>query len=214
MMDIGIIGAGMIGATLARLLAERGQRVRIGTRASTDLRLAGLPPQVEQGTPAQAAQFGIATIVAVPFGAWPDLARSAGPEMAGRVILDTANAIPGRDGPMAALALASGQGSGLAVAALIPGARVVKAFSTVHYATLLDRAGTTPALAIPVAGDDPAAVAIAAGIVAAAGFAPVPAGPLSTAARFDFGTSLFNVALTEAELRGALAGWDIRTTPR
>ncbi len=211
-MNIGIIGAGMIGGALARLLAERGHRVRIGTRVSNDPRLAGLPPEVEQGTPAQVAQFGVATIVAVPFAAWPDLARSAGPAMEGRVILDTANAVPGRDGPSAAAALASGEGSGVAVAAIVPGARVVKAFSTVHYATLLDRAGTTPALAIPVAGDDPSAVAIAAGIVAAAGFAPVPAGPLSAAARFDFGTALFNVALTEAELRAALARPDARTT--
>lgn len=204
-MDIGIIGAGMIGGTLARLLSERGHRVLIGTRDSGDRRLLSLPPEVEQAAAAKVAQFGIATIVAVPFAAWPDLARSVGRAMEGRVILDTSNAIPGRDGAFAEAALASGDGSGVAVATLVPGARVVKAFSTVHYATLIDRAGTTPALAIPVAGDDPAAVAIAAGIVAAAGLAPVPAGPLRAAARFDFGTALFNVALTEGALRAALA---------
>ena len=217
MMDIGIIGAGMIGGTLARLLADRGHRVLIGTRTAGDARLSDLPAAVEQATPAEAARFGLACIVAVPFAAWPDLARSAGPAMEGRVILDTSNAIPARDGPLATAALASGvgsgSGSGVAVAALLPGARIVKAFSTVHFTTLTARAGSTPALAIPLAGDDPSAVAMAAGIVAAAGFAPVPAGPLRAAARFDFGTDLFNRALTETALRAALSTPDTKDIP-
>lgn len=204
-MDIGIIGTGMMGGTLARLLADRGHRVQVGTRNAGDPRLAGLPPTVGRSTPTEAAQFGMATIVAVPFKAWPGLARSLGPAIDGRVILDTSNAIPGRDGPLATAALALGAGSGVAVAALVPGARVVKAFSAVHYATLIRTAGLTPPVAIPIAGDDAASVAIAAVIVGAAGFAPVPAGPLSAAAAFDFGTELFNGALGEAALRSALA---------
>jgi 8-hydroxy-5-deazaflavin:NADPH oxidoreductase len=204
-VDIGIIGVGMIGGTLARLLSKRGHGVQVGTRSPTDPRLATLPPNVDRTTVEGAARFGIATIVAVPFGAWPDLARSMGPAFDGRVILDTSNAIPGRDGPAAEDALASGEGSGAAVARLLPDARVVKAFNSVHFATLAATAGAEPPVAIPLAGDDPGAVAIAAGVVAAAGFAPVPAGPLRAAARFDFGTQLFNVAMTEAELRKALA---------
>jgi 8-hydroxy-5-deazaflavin:NADPH oxidoreductase len=203
-MDIGIIGAGMIGGTLARLLSDRGHTVQVGTRSADDPRLAALPQGVGRSTAADAARFGIATIVAVPFSAWPDLARTLGPTLDGRIILDTSNAIPGRDGPVAAQVLSAGTGSGAAVAALVPGARVVKAFSSVHFATLAATAGAKPPIAIPLAGDDPGAVAIAAGVVAAAGFAPVPAGPLRAAARFDFGAPLFNVALTEAEMRAAL----------
>jgi 8-hydroxy-5-deazaflavin:NADPH oxidoreductase len=204
-VDIGIIGVGMIGGTIARLLAERGHQVRVSTRSPDDPRLAAMPPRVGRTTPEGAARFGVATIVAVPFSALPELARSLGAAVDGRVILDTSNAIPGRDGPAAEDALSSGEGSGVAVARLLRGARVVKAFSSVHFATLARTAGAEPPIAIPLAGDDPGAVAIAAGIVAAAGFAPVPAGALREAAHFDFGTALFNVAMTEAELRVALS---------
>jgi 8-hydroxy-5-deazaflavin:NADPH oxidoreductase len=204
-VDIGIIGAGMIGGTLARLLAERGHEVQVGTRSPDDPRMVALPSGVGRTTPAGAIRFGIATIVAVPFAAIPDLARSLGAAVDGRVILDTSNAIPARDGPAAEEALLSGGGSGVAVGRLLRGARVVKAFSSVHFATLAATAGTEPPVGIPIAGDDPGAVAIAAGIVAAAGFAPVPSGPLRAAARFDFGTALFNRAMTERELRDALA---------
>lgn len=104
---------------------------------------------------------------------------------------------------MAALAL--GKGSVAVVADLLSEAHIVKAFNTVHFAALADRAGQSPALGIPLAGDDPAAEAIAGSVVEAAGFAPVLAGPLHAAARFDFGTPLLNVALSEASLRQALA---------
>lgn len=204
-MEIGIIGAGMIGGTLARLLAARAYAVCIGTRNGQDPRVADLPAAVQRGTVEEAAQFGTATIVAVPFAGWPDLAPVLRPLTGGRVILDTSNAIPGRDGAAAMQALASGAGSGVVVAALLPEARIVKAFNTVHFAALAERAGKAPPLGIPLAGDDPAAVAIAASVVAGAGFAPVPAGPMRAAARFDFGTPLFNVALSEADLRRALS---------
>lgn len=204
-MDIGIIGAGMIGGTLAKLLANRGHRVHVATRSPDDPRLSALPPGVGRTTIAEAARFGIATIVAVPFAAWPELVRSVAAGFDGRVILDTSNAIPVRDGEVAAAALSSGQGSGVCVATLVPAARVVKAFSSVHFATLAATAGAHPPIGIPLAGDDPGAVAIAAGVVAAAGFAPVPVGPLSSSARFDFGTPLFNVPLSESELRLAFA---------
>lgn len=207
-MDIGIIGAGMIGGTLARLLAERGHRLHVGTRSSdygrADPRVAALPSGVRRASVTDAARFGVATIVAVPFVGWPELARTIGPGFDGRVVLDTSNAIPGRVGALARAALATGAGSGVAVAALVPGARIVKAFSSVHFETLAKTAGAQPPIAIPIAGNDQGAVAVAASIVAAAGFAPVPAGPLISAARFDFGTPLFNATLTELALRCAL----------
>lgn len=203
-MEVGIIGAGMIGATLARLLSARATAVVVGTRDPDDPRLADLPPHVTGGTVIDAARFGIATIVAVPFSSWPDLATVLRPCTSGRVILDTSNAIPSRDGAVAQTALASGHGSGAAVAALLPMARIVKAFSAIHFATLAARAGAIPPLGIPLAGDDPAAVAIAASVVAAAGFAPVPAGALRASGKFDFGTPLFNTPLSETELRRAL----------
>jgi 8-hydroxy-5-deazaflavin:NADPH oxidoreductase len=150
-MEIGIIGAGMIGGTLARLLAERGHRVLVGTRTPDDPRLASLPAAVERSSPGEAAQFGIATIVAVPFSAWTELALTLAPELEDRVILDTSNAIPRRDGTAAIKALASGTGSGVAVAAVLPLGRVVKAFSTLHYSTLIGLAGGDPPTAIPIA---------------------------------------------------------------
>lgn len=108
----------MIGGTLARLLVERGHQVQVGTRSTDDPRVAALPPVVGRTTPAGASRFGIATVAAVPFAAWPDLAQVLGAGVEGREILDTSNAIPGRDGPRAEEALLSGEGSGVAVARL------------------------------------------------------------------------------------------------
>jgi 8-hydroxy-5-deazaflavin:NADPH oxidoreductase len=203
-MEIGIIGAGMIGGTLARLLTARGHGVLVGTRTPDGPRVTGLPATVHRGTLADAALFGSATIVAVPFGQWPDLAEVLRPLTKERIILDTSNAIPRRDGSMADQALASDRGSASAVAALLPRARIVKAFNTVHFAALIERAGLEPRLGVPLAGDDSDALAVASSVVVSAGFSPVVAGPLRAAAKFDFGTPLFNVALSEADLRREL----------
>jgi 8-hydroxy-5-deazaflavin:NADPH oxidoreductase len=112
-------------------------------------------------------------------------------ELKGKVVLDTGNPFPGRDGDMAVAARA--KGTGVASAEFLPGVRLVRAFNTIPYYALLSeahRAGES--IAVPLAGDDEAALKIAARLVQDAGFEPVVVGRLARAKKFDVGTESVN----------------------
>ncbi len=82
------------------------------------------------GTPAEAAAFGEVVIFAGPFGAWEEFAPQNAAALEDKVVIDASNPYPERDGPVADRVIASGKGSALYVAALLPASRVVKAFNT------------------------------------------------------------------------------------
>lgn len=206
-MDIGVIGAGMIGGTVGALWAKAGHRVRFGTRHPEALRplVAEAGPNASAGSPEEAARFGEIVFCSVPYGAWPALAPALAPHLAGKVVLDSANPYPARDGDFARSAIADGDGAGVPVARLLPGARLVRAFNSVYYKTLqteAHRAGDR--VGIPLAGDDPAALEAAARLARDAGFEPVVVGPLSTARLFDPGTPVYNTGMSGADLARAL----------
>jgi predicted dinucleotide-binding enzyme len=205
-MQIGIIGAGKIGATVGRLWAKAGHKVRFATRHPDELKelVKGIGENASLGTSKEAARFGEVVFVAVPFGAWPALAREIGAEIEGKVVADAGNLYPARDGKMAEDAITAG-GSGVYLGALLPKALVVRAFNSVNFKTLASeahRAGER--LGMMIAGDDKKAVDIVAGLVRDAGFEPVLVGALRDANRFDVGTPVYNKAMTAAELREAL----------
>jgi 8-hydroxy-5-deazaflavin:NADPH oxidoreductase len=205
-MQIGIIGAGMIGGTVGRLWAEAGHKVRFATRHPDKLEnlVKDIGENASIGTIKDAARFGEVIFVAVPFGAWPALASEIGSEIEGKVVADAGNLYPARDGKMAEDAIKAG-GSGTFLKTLLPKARVVRAFNSVYYKTLASEAHRSgERLGMMIAGDDEAAVEVVAGLVSDAGFDPVMVGPLRDANRFDVGTRVYNKAMTAAELREAL----------
>ena len=119
--------------------------------------------------------------------------------------MDSAKPYPERDGAFARRAIAAGEGSGLPVARLLPGARFVRAFTSVYYKVLeteAHRAGDR--VGIPLAGDDEAALAVAAGLARDAGFDPVVVGPLARAREFDPGTPVYNTGMSGPQLAQAL----------
>ena len=125
------------------------------------------------------------------------VSRILNPFVAGKVVLDSANAYPERDGAFAQDALDAGEGTGVPMAKLLPGARLVRAFNSVYFKTLeteAHRAGDQ--VGIPLAGDDPDALSIAASLVRDAGFAPVVVGPLRRARDFDQGTPVYNTGMS------------------
>lgn len=137
--------------------------------------------------------------------AWPDLARDIAPHVAGKVVIDAANPYPGRDGAFAQAAIDAGEGAGLPVSRLLPGARVVRAFNSVPWPAMVGEAGRAgERIAIPLAGDDEEAREVAAGLVGDAGFEPVDAGPLVRARAFDPGAAAYNHPMPAAEMRQAL----------
>ena len=107
-MKIGIVGAGMIGSTLAELWVAAGHDVRLASRHPEELRplVERLGSRASAGTPLDAAAFGEVIMLTVPLKAIPDLARDLAPSLAGKVVLDTGNAYERRDGASAAQASA------------------------------------------------------------------------------------------------------------
>ena len=180
-MRIGIMGAGMIGATLGTLWYKVGHEVRFATRHPEKLHdlVQSLGPGASCGTVEEAASFGPVVLWAVPLGATPDLGRRLGALLKDKVVLDTANPYPARDGAIAQEVIASGRGTGVWTAGHLPTAKVVRAFNTVFFKTLQNEANRLgDRLGIPLAGDDAEALQVAAQLAIDAGFAPVIVGEL------------------------------------
>ena len=102
-MRIGIIGAGMIGSTLAKLWIDAGHDVRLDSRHPEELQsiVASLGPRASAVTPREAAAFGEVVVLAVPLIAVAALAQDLGTALVGRTVLDTGNAYEKRDGTVA-----------------------------------------------------------------------------------------------------------------
>ena len=204
-MKIGIIGAGHIGGTLARLWVAAGHEVLLSSRHPDELRPLAkkLGPKAHVGTPKEAASFGDVVLVSVPYKALPELGRDLKAELAGKIVLDTCNPYPGRDGDMANEARK--KGTGVASAEFLPGTRLVRAFNAINAGSLASEAHRKPPLVgIPLAGDAAEALSVAQRLVTDAGFDPVVVGGLARAKDFDVGTPVYTKLLTAAELRKAL----------
>jgi len=202
---IGIIGAGKIGGTLAQLWSRAGHEVMISSRHPQELKSLAqkLGPKVHVGTPAEAAAFGPVVVVSVPYAATPQVGRDYGKELKGKVVLDTGNPYPERDGPMADAARA--KGAGPSSQEFLPGTRLVRAFNAIKYTDLHDESNRKgEKIGIPIAGNDADALKVAAGLVRDAGFDPVIVGDLSQAKRFDVGTNVYVKLMTAKELKTAL----------
>ncbi len=204
-LKIGIIGTGKIGGTLAELWAKAGHELLISSRHPEQLKdlAQRLGPKVRAGTPREAAAFGAVVLVAVPYGAFPQVGRDYAQELKGKVVLDPGNPYPSRDGDMAYAARK--KGTGVADAEFFPGVRLVRAFNSLPHWELRSeahRAGEKAA--IPLAADDAEALEIAKRLVRDAGFEPVVVGKLSRAREFDVGTAVYGRAHTARELREAL----------
>jgi 8-hydroxy-5-deazaflavin:NADPH oxidoreductase len=204
-MKIGIIGTGEIGGALARHWGAAGHELLISSRHPEQLRdlAQGIGPNVKVGTPREAAAFGDVIMLAVPYGALPQVGKDYAQELKGKVVLDAGNPYPSRDGDMAVRDRQ--RGTGVAVAEYLPGVRLVRAFNAINSGPLARDAFRTPErLGIPLAADDAAAMGVATQLVSDAGFDPVPVGKLARAREFDYGTPVYVRGYTAAELRKAL----------
>jgi predicted dinucleotide-binding enzyme len=204
-MKIGIIGAGRIGGSLAALWVKAGHEVLVSSRHPEQLQemARSLGPKARAGTPREAAVFGDVVLISVPYGALPQVGKDLQNELKGKVVLDTGNPYPERDGDMAIEARK--KGTGVASAEFLPGVRLVRAFNAISYRDLRSQAHRSGELVgIPIAGDDRQALDIAARLVRDAGFEPVVVGPLAKAKMFDVGTPVYTQLLTARELKARL----------
>src|SRR5262249_34598282 len=162
-----------------------------------------LGPKARAGTPAEAAKFGDVVLISVPYGATPQVGRDLRDVLKGKIVLDTGNPYPERDGDMAVEARK--KGTGVASAEFLPGVRLVRAFNAINSRSLASEGNRKGGLyAIPLAGDDAEALKVAQQLVKDAGFDPVVVGGLAKAREFDVGTPVYTKLLTAPELKKAL----------
>lgn len=193
-MQIGIIGTGRIGSTLARHCVAAGHTVAVshahGPETLRDL-VAELGPSARATTPAEATRFGLLVIVAIPFGAYRDLPTEG---LETKVVIDTTNYYPDRDGHFPDLDSDHTTSSEL-IQAHLRDARVVKAFNTIYWNHLRDLArpnGDPARLGVPISGDDPGAKQVVSTLADEIGFDAVDAGTLAEGGRkHQPGTSVY-----------------------
>ncbi|MEI8144422.1 MAG: NAD(P)-binding domain-containing protein [Alphaproteobacteria bacterium] len=206
-MKIGIIGAGNIGGTLGRLWVQAGHFVRFGVRDSERVKplLVELGSSASVGSARDAAEFGEVVVFAGPYGAWPRVVEDAKDVLVGKIVVDAANPYGARDGAIVEAVSKSGKGSALFTASLLPGARVIKAFNTIYWVDLRDKAHQPGALlAMPIAGDDASAVSQIAILATDAGFEPVIVGGLDQSIALDPGSPIYAKSFTASKVREVL----------
>ena len=205
---VGILGAGKVGTVLARLALAAGHRVLISGSGSADriaLIVDVLAPGAEARTTAEVIEAADVVILALPLSKVESLPAD---RLAGKLVIDAANHWEPVDGPLPRFT-EDPRGTSEVVAELLPGARVVKAFSHLGYHDLDERGtppGTAGRVALAVAGDDPVDVATVSALVDSFGFEPLPTGDLASGRAFQAHTGAFGYPLTREELAAAIAG--------
>jgi 8-hydroxy-5-deazaflavin:NADPH oxidoreductase len=203
---IGVIGSGNIGGTIGGLWVKKGHSVFFSSRHPEELKdmIAKLGSLAKAGTVEEAVAFGDVLFIAVPYGAVPQIGKDYSAKMKGKVMLDACNAVSTRDGAIADEV--EQNGIGVTTQKYFPGVRIVRAFNTMSYMVFAREANRPdPKLAIPIAGDDPQAVQIAAALVRDAGFDPVTVGTLADARRFQRGQPGYGQQVSAAELKQKLS---------
>jgi predicted dinucleotide-binding enzyme len=204
-LKIGIIGSGQQGGSIGLNWAKAGHEVLFSSRNPGSLQdlVASAGPKARAGLPQEAASFGDVILIAVPYGALPQVGKDYAPAMKGKVVIDCGNAREDRDGAIARDV--ETRGTGTTSAELLPGVRLVRAFNALSFQQVRKEAYRPgERIGIPIAGDDAAAVATTVQLVTDAGFDPVVVGGLARAREFDRGTPVYVKGLTARQLRTAL----------
>lgn len=201
-MRIGIIGAGKIGATVAKLFIAQGHEVALSnSRGPESLRalVAELGPKAHAMSVEEAARFGDVVLLAVPWRS-PDALPSPA-AVKGKIVIDAMNPYTASGGFERLDPSTSASEETLK---RLPGVRLVKAFNTIWFRHLADRGRKDIPVgerhAIFLAGDDAEAKRVVARLIEEIGFAPVDTGSLHDGGRRqEPNTPLYNHVLTGVE---------------
>jgi predicted dinucleotide-binding enzyme len=215
MTTLGVIGAGRVGSQIARLgVAHDCDVVISNSRGPETLSalVAELGPRARAATVVDAARAGDIVVVSIPLKNY----RAVPVEpLAGKIVIDTNNYYPERDGRIAELEDESTTTAEL-LQAHLPTSRVVKALNHIRAAELTTDgrpAGTKNRRALVIAGDDPEAKAAVARLLDRFGFDTVDAGPLEEGWRIQRDTPGYGPRRTADKLRKDLAAARRRPNP-
>ena len=192
-ITLGLIGAGNIGGTLARLAVAAGHDVVLsnsrGPETLADL-VEELGPKARAATAAEAAAAGDVVVVTVPLKNYREVPVEP---LAGKVVIDTNNYYPERDGQIAELDDESTTTAEL-LQAHLPESHVVKAFNNIyfeHLLTLARPAGSSERSVLAIAGDDEGAKKTAADFIDSLGYDAHDVGPLAEGWRYQRDTAAY-----------------------
>lgn len=206
-MNIGIVGSGKIGSVVGKLWAKAGHKVMFSSRhpESLDKLVADAGPTASRGTVEQALAFGEVILLSIPYASVETFGKEYQALYKGKIVIETGNPYPGRDGAIAKEVRSSKLGTGVWSQRWLPGARLVRGFNSVWDQTLAAEAHRAePRVGIPLASDDEEALNVAAQLVRDAGFDPVIVGPLSRSRDFDVDTEVYNTGMSGPEVRERL----------
>jgi predicted dinucleotide-binding enzyme len=206
MTTIGLIGAGNIGSAIARSAVAHGYDVVLSNSRGPET-LAGLVaelgPHARATTPAEAGAAGDIVVVTIPLGRYREVPVEP---LAGKIVVDTNNYYPQRDGHIAELDEKTDTSSGL-LQKHLPTSHVVKAFNHIRAADITTDgtpAGTPGRRALVVAGDNADAVATVTRLYDEFGFDAVVIG-LDESWRVETNTPAYGVIQNAEELVTNLA---------
>ncbi len=207
MTTIGILGSGHVGSNLAKAAITHGYDVVLSNTQGPDS-LAGLikelGPQASAAGPAEAAAAWDFAIVAIPLAT---IGQVPVEPLAGKVVIATINYFPQRSGHVPEIDDGTTTAPGL-LQARLPASRVVRAFSMIN-AEEMSGDGHPPGdprrRALALAGDDPAAKQLVAGLYEEFGFDTVDIGGLDESWRVDAGQPAFVTRQNVAELTANIA---------
>ena len=195
MTTIGLIGAGNIGGTVARLAVDAGHHVVLsnsrGPESLGDL-VAALGERASAGTPDEAATRGDLVVVTIPLKAYESVPVDP---LRGKVVIDTNNYYPQRDGQLVDLDDGSSTSSEL-LQRHLPDSRVVKAFNNITAGALLALArpsGDPERASLAIAGDDAGAKQVVSTLLDEIGYDALDAGPLAEGWRFQPDTPAYGM---------------------
>lgn len=179
---IAVIGTGSVGGALGPEFAALGHDVIYGSRSPDSDKVKVLVERTGHGAratrPVDAAAAADIVVMAVPGMQVGKIVSSLG-DLSGKIIIDPTNPLIRRDDGMLGIEI-SGSNAEI-IQAASAGAKVVKAFNTLGWRTMIDPESTGGPVSIPLVGDDPEAKAKVADIVQAMGLEPIDVGPLRNA---------------------------------
>ena len=193
MTTVGLIGSGKIGGTVARLAVAAGYDVVLSNSRSPETLkdlVDELGPHASAGTPTQAAEAGDIVVVTIPLHAYRTVPVEP---LAGKIVIDTNNYYPQRDGQIPELDNETTTTSEL-LQAHLPTSKVVKAFNNIffrHLLALARPAGAPDRSALAIAGNDADAKTTVTALLDALGYDTLDVGPLAEGWRYQRDTAAY-----------------------
>lgn len=203
-MQIAIIGAGAVGSALARGLARKGHQLTLGVRDTGDAAVQALAAETSAtlAAPAAAVAGAQVVILALPWTAVEAALAGLG-DLTGRIVIDCTNPLGMVDGALG-LTIGHTDSGGERVARWAPGARVVKTLNQVGAEVMADNSGLAVRPVMFMAGEDAAAKATVAALLADLGFQPLDAGGIVVSRLLE---PFAMVWINQALMRGMGRDW-------